>query len=394
MEHHDVAVIGAGLAGLQCARRLSARGRRVLLVERKPSVDVAVHTTGIFVRRTLEDFELPPGVLGPPVRRVVLYSPGRRSLVLDGARDEFRVGRMQLLYSKLLEGCIEAGARWRSRTRFLGCEPSDGGSIVRLSSTTGPHEVHARLLVGADGASSHVARALDLSVNRRWIVGVEDVFENVPLDGAPAFHCFLDPVVAPGYLAWVVNDGEQAHVGVGGYPARFDAARALERFECTLDDVVDLGAAEWIERRGGRIPVGGVLSRIACPAGLLVGDAAGAPSPLTAGGLDPCMRLSSFAAEVADAFLATGDADALGAYSGARFRARFATRLGMRRGFDIMSGARGLELAWGLLRYRPFERVARRVLFGEGSFPDPPTRFVESPLVSPERERSRSARRD
>lgn len=59
MERYDVAVIGAGLAGLQCADRLANRGVRVLLVDRKFSPFSVVQTTGIFVRRTLEDFNLP-----------------------------------------------------------------------------------------------------------------------------------------------------------------------------------------------------------------------------------------------------------------------------------------------------------------------------------------------
>ena len=31
--------------------------------------------TGIFVRRTLEDFDIPEDCLGPAVRHVALYSP-------------------------------------------------------------------------------------------------------------------------------------------------------------------------------------------------------------------------------------------------------------------------------------------------------------------------------
>src|SRR5690242_6691669 len=90
----DVLVVGAGLAGLECARRLGEAGARVLLADRKPAVDHAVHTTGIFVRRTLESFALPGDCLGPPVRRVLLYSPGGRALELESPHDEFRVGRM------------------------------------------------------------------------------------------------------------------------------------------------------------------------------------------------------------------------------------------------------------------------------------------------------------
>ena len=158
-------------------------------------------------------------------------------------------------------------------------------------------------LIGADGSNSRVARDLQLETNRQWIVGVEDVLAGVPLEGPPRLHCFLDPELAPGYLAWIAHDGEEAHIGVGGYSSRFDPAQALDRFRAGLAEIIDLRHAKQIERRGGRIPVGGVLRNISNRHGLLVGDAAGAVSPLTAGGLDPCMRLSTLAAKVVEEFL-------------------------------------------------------------------------------------------
>ena len=111
MDSYDVVVIGAGLAGLQCTRLLAGHGLGVALVDRKPALDVAVHTTGIFVRRSLEDFALPPSCFGPPIRHVTLYSPARRTLELESRSDEFRVARMGPLYTRLLKDCQAAGAR-------------------------------------------------------------------------------------------------------------------------------------------------------------------------------------------------------------------------------------------------------------------------------------------
>src|SRR5688572_1668403 len=107
---YDVAVIGAGLAGLQCARLLAQRGLKVAIADRKHSVAGPVHTTGIFVRKTWEDFPLPDEQLGPPIRDVVLYSPSGKSFALAAPRDEFRVGRMSWLNLWLLEQCVRAGA--------------------------------------------------------------------------------------------------------------------------------------------------------------------------------------------------------------------------------------------------------------------------------------------
>jgi flavin-dependent dehydrogenase len=131
-----------------------------------------------------------------------------------------------------------------------------------------------------------------------------------------------------------------------------------------------LSRARLVERRGGRIPVGGVLPRIANSHGLLIGDAAGAVSPLTAGGLDPCMRLSSFAASVIAAYLDGGDATALLPYSGDLFRARFVSRLWMRRLIANVRQPALIELACAAMRLPVLNSFAWHVFFGRGSFPD------------------------
>lgn len=370
MENYEVVVVGAGLAGLQCARLLSGEGARVLLVDRKISLADSIHTTGIFVRRSLEDFDLPEGCLGPAVRHVTLYSPARRPLLLESPYDEFRVGRMGRLYLHYLDECLRAGATWAPGTRYSGSDVCGNKSIVRLETEGRAWQVEARFVVGADGVASRVARDLGLDVNREWIVGVEDVLHGVPLDGPPRFHCFLDPVLAPGYLAWVVHDGEEVHLGVGGYAARFDPLWALEAFRASVANLIDLQRAKRVGRRSGRIPVGGVLRRIANRRGLLIGDAAGAVSPLTAGGLDPCLRLSSIAARVIADCLRTGDTAALASYSGDLFRSRFISRLWMRRLIASVRQPALLELACAALRLPPLKGVARHVFFGRGSFPD------------------------
>ena len=91
---YDVTIIGAGLAGLQLARLLARGGASVLLVDARRSVTQSVRTTGIFVRRTIEDFASIHPFLGAPVRTIGVHSPAGRTIVLSGAGDEFRVGRM------------------------------------------------------------------------------------------------------------------------------------------------------------------------------------------------------------------------------------------------------------------------------------------------------------
>ncbi|HEX6043106.1 MAG TPA: NAD(P)/FAD-dependent oxidoreductase [Pyrinomonadaceae bacterium] len=370
METFDVTIIGAGLAGLQCARLLGKQGLKVLLVDRKNALDQKIHTTGIFVRRTLVDFDLPSDCLGPPVKHVTLYSPALRPIDFVSAHDEFRIGRMGQLYQRYLQQCLLAGVRWLPETSYLSHTESNGKLTVQLGGAASTQSITTRYLIGGDGARSRVARDLKLDLNREWIVGVESVFEGAVVDGPPRLLCFLDPQLAPGYIAWIAHDGEETHLGVGGYAWRFDPPSALEAFRARVAHLIDLESAKQIERRAGYIPVGGVLRNIANTRGLLIGDAAGAVSPLTAGGLDPCMRLSSFAAKVVAEYLGHGDAEVLNAYSGELFRSRFASRLWARRIASTFNQPQVLELGCAILRLPLLNRVARHVFFGRGSFPD------------------------
>lgn len=366
----DVIVVGAGLAGLVCARELAGAGARVRLVDVKPKLDRGIHTTGIFVRRTLEDFEFPAGTLGPGIRRVVLHSPGGRVVALESGRDEYRVGRMGQLYTTLLSEAVERGAVWEPGVRYASSArvAGSGESAVWLESGGRRWRMRTRVLVGADGAQSRVARHLGLDANRSWIVGVEEVCEGSAF-GRPELHCYLDPDLAPGYIGWVADDGEQTHVGAGGYADRFSPWAALAQLRRRVALTSAFGGLRVIERRGGRIPVNGILERIGCEQGVLIGDAAGAVSPLTAGGLDPCLRLTRLAVRLILMRLAGAPPALLADYSGSMFRRHYRFRLLLRR---LLAGVRrpwAAELAVAMLA-GPFRPLASRVFFGRGSFPD------------------------
>jgi hypothetical protein len=89
---------------------------------------------------------------------------------------------------------------------------------------------------------------------------------------------------------------------------------------------------------------------------------------LTAGGLDPCLRLSEAAVDAAARAL-DGDPRALDALDGRRFRARFASRLGMRRVLAAVRHRAVAEALVAAMASTPLRALASHVFFGRGSFP-------------------------
>ena len=81
----DVAIVGAGPAGLTAARILASRGHDVVVLEEHHEVGVPVHCTGVLGLDAFSEFSLPShAILGTAYGDVHRYR-GRRHRVVDCA---------------------------------------------------------------------------------------------------------------------------------------------------------------------------------------------------------------------------------------------------------------------------------------------------------------------
>lgn len=297
MQETDLVIVGGGFAGLACAHAAALRGVRTVVLERKARIGDRIHTTGILVKEAADRIDVPrehtrkiPGVrlYGPGLRSIDLVSPGYYFLATDTAA----VLRWQ---AELAEA---AGAEIRCGAPFSGAGLREGRVALADLST--------RYLIGADGAKSRVAAAMGLSLNRHFLVGVESEWEGVRGLDPEFLHVFLDSRLAPGYIAWVVPGVDVVQIGLAAHERM---SPRLEPFVQKIRSLFDFSRACEVGKRGGLIPCGGTLRCIAGSRTLLIGDAAGTVSPLTAGGIHPAFevgRLAGIAA--ADHLLDAGPA--------------------------------------------------------------------------------------
>jgi flavin-dependent dehydrogenase len=156
-------------------------------------------------------------------------------------------------------------------------------------------------VVGADGPRTTVARAARLGRNREFLVGVEAEYVGIGGVAPDRLHCFLDSRIAPGYLAWIVPGVHGFQVGLACRPPhRPDLRRLVDR----LARRFDFRRARATGRRGGLIPVGGPVRPLGGEGVVLVGDAAGLVSPLTAGGIHTALDSGRIAGAAVAAHLA------------------------------------------------------------------------------------------
>ena len=361
-EVFDVVVVGAGFAGLACARRAAERGLSVLVLERQATPGQRIHTTGILVKEAWSEWRVPTSLVRT-IRRVRVYTPSQRFLELEREGYFFMATDTSALMRHLTNETRRAGAEIRFGVAFPGvgqaCPVADAGADAGAATRTrlvalGDSGVTCRFLIGADGAGSKVAEIFGLGRNRRLLKGVEWEFEPRRRDG-DCLHCFIDPECAPGYIGWVVPGVAATQVGL----ALHRQHRAdMPRFISKVEPLFGLAGRPVLEKRGGVIPCGGLLRNFYGKRVLLLGDAAGMVSPLTAGGIHHALRFGKIAADAVADHLRGGE------HPGPVVRRAYpghAWKHAARWGYDHLPVAWALEA--GLLTRGLFRRLANKVFF-------------------------------
>ena len=194
---YDVIVVGARVAGSTTAMLLARRGLRVLVVDRAqfPSDALSTHAIQVPGAAALSRMGLlervratgAPGVShvrfeSGPVRLDGRYPP------IDGI-GEVVVARRTVLDALLVDAAREAGAEVREHVTIEGLDTEDGRvvGIRGRTSDGGTIAERARLVVGADGKHSIVARSVAATATREdppRSIAYYAYWQDVPLHGA------------------------------------------------------------------------------------------------------------------------------------------------------------------------------------------------------------------
>jgi digeranylgeranylglycerophospholipid reductase len=262
-------------------------------LERKADPGTGIRTTGILVQEAAELLEL-PAEFYKPISQVRLYGPSMRHIELASSRYSFLATDTPALMRHLVQDAARSGAEFMLGTAFTHGEETEDRIIVNRGLAS------CRLLVGADGARSRVAATFGLGQNRRFLLGIEAEYTGLTVDNPEAFHCFLDQRYSPGYIGWVIPGSKVMQVGLATHHTRKPDLAAFTRHIAPL---LRGQQPQIVERRGGLIPVGRLVKPFCNDKVILVGDAAGIVSPLTAGGIHTALHYGNRLGKLAAAYL-------------------------------------------------------------------------------------------
>lgn len=290
----DVLVIGCGPAGSAAARTAAEGGARVLVIDKRQEIGQPVQCAE-FVPTPMLPYTKAPGVLAQKVDGMLTFLPSSAShasafpgLMIDrGAFDKVLAGR-----------AVDAGAELWTSARLLRID----GHVAVVQHERTEHRIEARIVIGADGPHSLVARSVgapeqQVVYTRQYTV--------------PLLQPYLDTDIFlsddfPGGYGWLFPKGEVANLGIGA-DRRFEdnLKLPLEKLHRVMVDRGLLGE-DVLARTGGAIPVSGLRPMVHGTT-LLVGDAAGLTHPITGAGISAAVISGERAGDAAAAYLGSLD---------------------------------------------------------------------------------------
>jgi len=274
---YDVVVVGAGPAGIPAAINSSKYGAKTLLLEKNEVIMARKPCGEATSLNTFRDMGIEPKpyiVLHKVIPRV--YAPNGKYINISNA-PTYSINKTMYLQELALKAA-EEGAEIHVRERVEGIVRH--GDQVKVKTN---REIYiARVVIGADGYNSTVARCMGVREKSEPIPTVVYLMVNVRLQDYEAARFYLGRDVAPKGYAWIFPRGEKvAEVGIGVREGR--AKEYLDRFIKMHSD--ELGSGQIIDYRGAVVPIGGLINENIGDNFILIGDAAGTVIPLTGAGI-------------------------------------------------------------------------------------------------------------
>jgi digeranylgeranylglycerophospholipid reductase len=314
-DRYDVLVIGAGPAGSIAAKTAAEKGLDVLLIEKRQEIGDPVRCAeGVSKQYLKKHVEIDKKWICADLKGSRIYAPDGTKIEMAEEIAGGEVGYVlerKIFDRALAENAAKAGAEVRVKTRAIGLIIEDdfikGARLMHLGKE---YDVHAKIVIGADGVESKVGRwaGIDTSLKPADIeTCVQYLVAGI---GINQEYCefYIGNEIAPGGYVWIFPKGEgKANVGIGILGSKIGKfkPRPVDYLNTFLEK--KFPNARIVEMIFGGVPVSGSIEKTSANGLMLIGDAARQSDPVTGGGILNAMDAGKMAGEAAFAAISAGD---------------------------------------------------------------------------------------
>lgn len=296
---YDVAIVGTGPAGCLLAYKLSRAGWAVLLLEKKKLPRYKTCGGGL-TQRALDQIPFDIDAVFEDQAHTIRLRVGYKTAFAQTRQPPaVHLVMRDRFDCRLAQQAVASGAVLQDHTRFISLSGPPGN--LTLQTSAGPFR--ARVIVGADGVYSRVARVLQLPIRYRIMPALEAELTLPPtLLSRFAGTIHFDFGVIPGGYAWLFPKKNRISAGI---LARHRPAKQLKPNLLNYLARNDLGRETTI--RSMRLhpipcrPDG--TNRYAEERGLIVGDGTGLVDPVTGEGIYYALKSAGIAAIAIEMYL-------------------------------------------------------------------------------------------
>ena len=310
MKEYDVIIVGAGPAGLQCARELAKENIKVLVVEKQKEIGEPNFSTAGTPEETMKSFGLPPELAPYKWNKIYLKSANQEFTRIMKENSGY-VFDFRKLRQWLAEDAAKNGAEISVGTTIK--EPIfKDGKIVGLNyqGIISKGQLKAKVLIDASGNSAVLARYPELlkPVTRRSAVGLELEMTNLTLPQENCLYSYVGDYYIPNGYGWIFPlTPTLAKVGIGRYliaNTKFDLEQGLKDF---ISKIPWLKDGQSIEFHSGTLAFSSDIDDFVNDGFMAIGTAGNHANPLFGEGIRHGMYAGRFAAEVLKEAFAKND---------------------------------------------------------------------------------------
>ena len=303
---YDAVVIGGGPSGATAAEDLARSGHKVAMIDREGRIKPC---GGAIPPRAIEDFLIPDDQLVAKVNTARMISPTGRKVDIPIENGFVGMVDRKDFDPFLRARAAKAGADCLTGT-FLRINRTAGQtSVIYRDKDSGEERtLRTKLIIGADGARSKVAKAEVPGGDKiPYVIAYHEIIE------APALSADYDPLrcdviydgkISPDFYGWIFPHGKSASIGMGTGVEGVD----LKKATADIRAVHGLTDCKTLRREGAPIPLRPMDKWDNGHDVILAGDAAGVVAPSSGEGIYYAMLGGRVAATAASAYLKTGRA--------------------------------------------------------------------------------------